>query len=265
MPNYFTGNIDKWLLLSESETDFAILFVRCWIPFNAWYCNNYGNTHDRSCIDKIKADGNQFRARIVALLGGSDYESKSFRAYVGQVHDLLERYPIPDASSGARISFSNIYFRENPLSTVPPKSRRNLEYKTERLSDGSFRAVVVTKTAPGVTKYFYSNPKYDLEHFKADLASSSLNMEQKAFLTDCFKQIDPKRKENLIIDKKKNALEIGGFYFLNDCDLISKALVEVLYGIRCKLFHGELQPSKDNLRVYEPAYHIIRILLNSLR
>ncbi len=115
-----------------------------------------------------------------------------------------------------------------------------------------------------MTRYDYSHNKYDTDHLNFDLQSSALNAEQKEFLADCFAQINPKKKESLLCDKR-NGLCIGGVYFLNDCDLLSQALVEVLYALRCKLFHGELQPSKDNLRVYEPAYQILRILLNSLR
>ena len=265
MPNYFTGHIDKWLLLSESETDFAILFVRSWIPFNAWYCNNYGSPNDRVCMDKVKADGNQFRARMIALLKGSDNQSVRFKAYVGQIHELLEQHPIPDASADKRISFGSIYFRENPTMSLPPQSKRNLEYKIERHSNGNVRAVVITKNrTPSVTRYDYSHNKYDTDHLNSDLQSSALNAEQKDFLADCFAKINPKKKESLLCDKR-NGLCVGGVYFMNDCDLLSQDLVEVLYALRCKLFHGELQPSKDNLRVYEPAYQILRILLNSLR
>src|SRR5690349_23841087 len=144
MSNNFTGHIDKWLLLSETETDFATLFVRAWIPFNAWYCNSYGSTKDRECIDKIKTDGNQFRARLIALLTDTNVEAKRFRGFLGQLHELLEAFPIPNAHPSKRISFTSIYFRVNPKTvTNPPKKKRNLEYKVEKLSNQSIVAIVV--------------------------------------------------------------------------------------------------------------------------
>jgi hypothetical protein len=268
MPNNFTGHIDKWLLLSESETDFAILFVRAWIPFNAWYCNNYGSTKDRTCIDQIKIDGNQFRARLVALLTGTNADSKRFRTFLGQLHELLEAHPIPDADPAKRISFINIYYRTNPKTvTNPTIKRRNLEYKVEKLSNDSIVAIVVNTTSvPPITKYTYSHIKYDYQHFSADiLATNLLNADQKEILKNCFLEIDPKRKENLIVNGNRHYLEAGGVYFINNSDLLSQAIIDVLYSLRCKLFHGELQPSRDNLSIYEPAYYILRILSKSLK
>ncbi len=268
MPNNFTGHIEKWLLLSESETDFAILFVRAWIPFNAWYCNSYKSTSDRYCLDQIKMDGNQFRARLVALLNGSDSESIRFKLHLGLLHELLERYPIPDSSLKKRISFNNIYFRTNPTTTTnPPIRKGSLEYKVELLSDNSVRAVIVnTRKAPSEIKYNYTHSKYDLDHFENDLSTSiTINQNNKDQIKRCFKDIDPKKKESLISTKKTGSLEIAGTYFINNDNLISQAIIEILYGLRCKLFHGELQPSKNNLSIYEPAYHILRTLLKSLQ
>lgn len=268
MPNNFTGHIDKWLLLSESETDFAILFVRAWIPFNAWYCNNYSNTGDRYCIDQIKTDGNQFRARLIALINGTNTDSLRFKAQLGLLHELLEQFPIPDASIENRISFKNIYFRTNPTtSTNPPIRKRSLEYKAELLSTGSVRTVVInTRKTPNELKYNYTHSKYDLTHFENDLTSSStINEDQKEQIRQCFKDINPRKKESVISSTKSGSLKIAGINFVNDVNLISQAIIEILYGIRCKLFHGELQPSANNLSIYEPAYHILRTLLKSLK
>ena len=152
MPNIFRDHIDKWLLLSETETDFAALFIRAWIPFNAWYCTSYQSKKDRECLDKIKTDNNQFRAKIVALLSGSDYDSKLFQAKVKRIYDLLEQNPIPDASPENRLTFKSIWIRENQFtSTTPIKTRRNHEFKAEKLSNGNINAMVVKSNVnPGV-------------------------------------------------------------------------------------------------------------------
>lgn len=263
----FVGHIDKWLLLSESETDFALLFVKAWIPFNAWYCNNYRSTNDRECIDKIKTDNNQLRAKLIAIIGSQESESINFKNHFEQLHRILENHPIPDATVDARITFKNICFRTNPLTaTVPPVRKRHNEYKAEKLSNGAVTAIITnSRRVPVSTIYSYSYNKYDLQHFENDLLLSSTNIEQKEIIRTCFKGINPKLKENLISDKPKNSIRIGNTYFINNADYISQALIEVLYLLRCKLFHGEIHPSKDNFSAYEPCYHILRILLKSLR
>jgi hypothetical protein len=266
MANYFIGNVDKWLLLSESETDYAIHFVRCWIAFNAWYCNHYKINADRLCIEKIKSDNNQFRTRLIALLGNADETALKFKLHIAQMHSMLEAYPIPNADKDDQITFRNICYRINPVVSPPSKNRRNLEYKVERLSNRSVKAMIVSKNRTGtlVTKYQYSHKKFDNNHFQADLNAVVLLEEQKKYLSECFFEIDPKKKESLLSLDKRNFLDIGGISFINNRDLLSMAIIEVLYSLRCKLFHGELQPSKDNLKVYEPAYNILRILNKSL-
>lgn len=266
MPNYFTGHIDKWLLLSEAETDFAILFVRAWIPFNAWYCNNYNDTSDRRCLDKIKTDTNQFRAKLIALLRGHDSEAEKFRAFLKDLHLALNQHPIPDAGPD-RISFENIYFRKNPKTvTAPLVKKRNIEYKCELLSDNNVSAIAInTRKNPQEIKHNYRHTKYDLENFQNDLNSKVGNKEIRDTLLELFQEINPKRKENLIRSNKKNSLIIDNVFFVHDVELLSQAIIEIIYQLRCKLFHGELQPSKNNLSVYEPAYNLLRILLKSLK
>jgi len=267
MPNNFVGHVDKWLLLSESETEFAILFVRAWIPFNAWYCNTYQNTSDRYCIDAIKSDGNQFRAKIVALLQGDFAEAITFRSYLGNLHNLLERHPIPEADVEKRITFKNIWFRENPVTaTNPPLKKRGLEYKVERLADKSVVAIIVnTRTPVNATVYNYRHTKYDLSHFEQDININIASVEHRRYIKECFVELNPKKKENLLQTQRTNSIQIGGAYFKNDSILLSQAIVDLMYSLRCKLFHGELQPSLDNLSIYEPCYHMMRILLKSLR
>lgn len=265
--NSFTGHIDKWLLLSESETDFAILFVRCWITFNAWYCTHYQNTRDRYCIDKIKEDGNQFRARLIALLDGNNLESKRFRYYIGQLHEILEGNPIPDATENM-VTFKNLYFRKNPVNvTTPIRVYRNHSYKVELKSNGEVDCVIVNnKNNRGSTIYNYSHNKYEQVHFENDINNNtSLAAYHKKTIKECFNEINPKKREDLISNSRTSYIAIGEFKLINDSNLISKAIIEILYSLRCKLFHGEIQPSKNNLLVYEPCYYILRTLLPSLR
>jgi len=266
MANNFVGHVDKWLLLSESETDFAILFVRAWIPFNAWYCNNYQNTNDRHCIDLIKTDQNQFRAKLVALLGGNYPEALLFKGHLANLHNLLEQNPIPEIGDN-RITFKSLWFRNNPVTvTNPLVRRRSLEYKVEKLSSGQVVAIIVnTRTNPPLTLYNYTHTRYDIAHFETDIIANIPTLEKREAIFDCFKALNPKKKENLLAAQKKNSIEIGNTYFINDAGLLSQAIIELLYSLRCKLFHGELQPSLNNLTIYEPCYYILRILLKSLK
>lgn len=267
MPNNFTSHIDKWLILSESQTDFTTLFARAWITFNAWYCTNYSDTNDRNCIGLIKTDGNVIRSRLIALLSGSDKDSKSFRQNLGSLHELLERNPIPNADPNFRITFTNVQYRTNPKThTLPVKRHRNLEFRAEKQSNSSYKLTVINRaSAASETKYSYTHNSYNYQHFEFDLIHSTLSNTQKEIASQCFKEINPKLKENFLAPLKAvNVIQIGEFKFINDPDLISQAVIEILYLIRCKLFHGEILPTKENLSIYEPAYMILRFLLKSI-
>lgn len=265
MANNFVGHVDKWLLLSETETDFAILFVRAWIPFNAWYCNHYQRTQDRYCLDQIKSDNNQFRAKLVALLNGDYDEALIFKSHLNQLHRLLEQHPIPDATT-SRVTFKNLWFRDNPVTVSPPITKRGLEYKAEYLTNRSVKALIVNKrTQPNTTVYTYTHTKYDLGHFNNDLAANVLVNEQKDHILNCFVKICPSKKESLLGQSRNRSIVAGNTLFIDDANLMSTAIIELLYNLRCKLFHGELQPSQNNLSVYEPCYYILRILLKSLK
>ena len=55
-----------------------------------------------------------------------------------------------------------------------------------------------------------------------------------------------------------------GCNFKNDLELIAKATITVIYNLRNSLFHGQLVPNRNTQLVYEPAYHILRMLVTSL-
>jgi len=266
MPNQFVGHVDRWLLLSESEVDYPLLFVRAWIPFNAWYCTNYQNTRDRYCIDSIKTDSNQFRAKLVALLNGDFDEAMIFKEHLENLHNLLERHPIPDSDPNNRVTFKNIYFRKNNIySTQPPILRNRYQYKAEYANSGTNAIILNTRQSPSATIYAYNHTNYDSSHFKNDLTTKGVNEVHQKIIIECFDKINPKLKENIISNDKKSLIKGKKIYFINNADIVSQAIIEILYELRCKLFHGEIQPSKDNFSVYEPCYQILRILLKSLK
>mgnify|MGYP000432132178 CR=1 FL=1 len=268
MPNQFVEHKDRWLLLSEhSDFEYALLFIRTWIPFNAWYCNNYPDlrNNDSRILKVVKADNNLFRTRIISLLQGSDGEARHFREIVADLHACLEKYYIPDHNE--RVTFSKLYFRDNPR-RVSSYIKRKINYKAELIVNSSNETtsvrLVLIDSATGNNKLNYTYHKYSMEHLMQDIDFKKLKHEQFTTAKKCFADIDPKRQESLL-SSTTSFLRIGDHKFIDDANLLSQSLIQVLYRLRCILFHGEIQPSKDNLGVYEPAYHLMRILIKSLK
>ena len=88
---------------------------------------------------------------------------------------------------------------------------------------------------------------------------------QQANLEACYKEIDPHKPISLLADSMDDCIEMGdGISFISNTDRICKGLIEILYGLRNVLFHGEIVPDKDTNQVYEPAYHILNTLVHAL-
>ena len=49
-------------------------------------------------------------------------------------------------------------------------------------------------------------------------------------------------------------------YFINNTEYIARAVIRILYELRCKLFHGEIGPINDYQKIYEHAFNIQRTL-----
>lgn len=266
MPNNFVDHKDRWLTIAKGEFDYSIFFIKSWLPFNAWYCNNYPQykNNDSLILNEIKRDSNIFRGRIIAHLDGSDNDSISFRVYLCQLHTLLEKCIVPDITN--KITFKNIFFRENSC-RIFTKTHRLIDYKLEIVAPIAphnirIKGVIIKNN---LNVFPYQHNKYDLEHFRNDSLFLNLSPASQAIIIEGFNKINPKLKESLIIHSRKEALAtILTPFFINDTNTISQAIIEVLYKLRCILFHGEIQPTKDNLELYEPAYYMLRLLLKAL-
>jgi hypothetical protein len=267
MANNFFDNKERWLQIANSEFDYSIQFIKAWLPFNAWYCNCYPihKNRDRPILEEIKKDNNLYRNRIISLLDGNDEDSEFFRFNLVKLHKQLELCKVPNATTP--ISFCDINYRENP-ETIWTKIIRNDTFKIEFITptppnNYKIKIDIVRSTGASVLTYLHKKyEKSNLLSFGDFIALSEANQKT---LINGFDFLNPKRKESLIVKSKKDSLKtIKQIYFIDDKELLSMAIIEILYSLRCILFHGEIQPNKDNLKIYEPAYNMQRLLLKSL-
>lgn len=260
--NLFVGNESMWMKLAESENDYAIFFIKNWIPFNAWFYNTYKLDNDRKHIEAIKNNVNPIKDKIVALLHSPTSEGISFRSNLALLHEALENNSI--RTNGERICFSDIYFRKNTNNTKNV-NYQDVRYFVDYVQVSKTYRVIVEKPKNKVKKTLYINQSIkDIEALKTDIQGSSLDRQQQQFLIQCFREALPEKKENLLTSNKKQALKVGSNYFINDDEAIAQALIEILYNLRCVLFHGEIIPNAQNLAVYEHAYHVLRVLVKTL-
>jgi predicted lipoprotein with Yx(FWY)xxD motif len=263
MSNPYTENAYRWLALVE--VDYLTHFVKAWIPFNAWYRNSYPNIKkDRQAINEIKSNPNLFRDKLIALLNGSNSDCQSFKNRISELHHLLEGSYIPNSTN--RITLSSIVVETNP-STVASIQYRRWTYKVELVYTANTNYTINTllTDSNGSTKYTYTQNKFDISEIQNHaLNSSQLNESQRNKLKGVYIKINPRKPISLITSDNRNGISAGDIFLINDHDKLAKGLIEIIYRLRNILFHGELNPSVDNKKIYEPAYVILRTLIQSL-
>jgi hypothetical protein len=267
MANNFIEHKDRWLLIANDEFEYSIHFIKAWLPFNAWYCNSYPSleNNDRRILTEIKTSNNLFKTRIISLLDGVDENSVLFKQKLVKLNNQLELCKVPSAASP--ISFKSINFRKN-TTRVFNKTYRNHQFKIELITpiqphNNKIKVDILNNHSSNILAYLHN--KVDIQHLKNNNDFKNLSVTNQKIIIDGFELINPNLKESLIVNRKNQSItSIKEVFFINDTDLLAQGIIEILYNLRCILFHGEVNPSKDNLKIYEPAFYMLRLLIKSI-
>ena len=263
MTNYYVENAEIWKSLSN--IDYFTYFVKAWIPFNAWYRNNYPALEsDAEIMQQIKTQHNSFRNRIISLIENPETynESKVFKANLAELHYQLERNHV--YSRGIRISFTSIMVEENPQ-IIATRDYRRFSYKVEIDAGNKKRVTATIIDGKSVSRLnINQNNGHNIDEIINDSQYTILPPECQRILKDCYEEINPRKAIGLLSTDTSDSIEIGNYHFVNNLELIAKAIITVIYSLRNSLFHGQLVPNRDTQLVYEPAYHMLRMLVMSL-
>ncbi len=273
-------HISKWI--EKSQPDFYTMFIKSWIPYNAWYMHNFYDedakrTSDKSIIRHIGREANVYKNRIIGLLKGGDDDSLCFKEFLWRLHCELENHPIPDYIN--KISFSNICIEDNSQQTYSFSTKKYTfkgDYdKNKPKTTPRWRfEVIETKSLKTISS---------VELFKCSVSELLNNADYKAIDKDeikkgiehCLKEIDPNKKISIIntpesrkgkLQRPANSIVIkdNKLFFRDNIEDVSKAIIQILYELRCKLFHGEVEPTNANIGIYEQAFYIQRMLIKEL-
>lgn len=271
--------LSKWL--DRAKEDFYSLFVEAWIPFNAWYNHAIGpNTNsgtDRECINYICKHDNTYKNKILACLRGNTREALRFQQEMVDLHLALLSHPIPDATHPITFSTTTIFDDSHPVDSGDFYS---ISYKIERKAKANGKGydydVKVNGKGNGPLKFNTVFSKWKIEDLEnhPDFAQFSDAVKKKlkeAFIavyikapTDVIKApvmrngVESKPPHSKIYGKEEIA------YFIDDPDKIAQVLIQLLYELRCQIFHGDVDPTIPNMEIYEHAYRIQSILIKEL-
>lgn len=277
-------NISQWI--AASEPDFFMMFIKAWIPFNAWYMKNYYSeddkrTSDRDIMDYMKGakPGNEpYKDRIVKLLRGSTTEAVSFQNYLAALHFELRAHPIPNVDEA--ISFCQVCIISEKPDDYAPIAIDEFTYTARQdilLPKNSPRWMLeVIDTAAKETVYMVKIHKPSLHELVQNDEFIALPLDkQREGLKQALNMVSPNRTDNLVLKEYQGEVkdlptdsyligETKKVCLVDNKDKIARAVIQILYELRCKLFHGELAPTSDYKKVYEYAFYLQRMLIKNL-
>lgn len=272
--------IRKWI--ERAQIDYFSMFTNAWIPFNAWYMEHYADeslnrTSDRKIIDYLCKNENHITARIISLLRNRDSESMLFRQYMANIQKELLSHPMPSVTNQLTLDTVNL---EQYYTTDISKLGRYRIYDikcsyTRSQPKGTKRIkceAIIRKTSH--TKYLVEQLEWNRAEFVtiSDYTAIPSEMLRQAII-DVYDQINPKYPTKItklpiikgaIVKAPMKSIKLGEIdtiYVDNDTNKVAATLLNLLYELRCKLLHGEIDPIESYQPIYRYAYEI-QMMLN---
>lgn len=262
MPNTFIDNRDAWLRMSD--IDYAGQFVKVWLAFNAWYRSAYTETRDRAIFNEIKWQNNPILSTLRPRLEATSEDASQFRSEIGLLRRRLEDYEITSGkgSEKRRIWFRRVLLRANAPG-IERETKYAIEFKVDLHANRQVSAVV-TRIRSGTIILTLPACPHNADTLKAVPAFMTLSQTQQAILLQVYERAAPDWYCDLTTyeDANSQPIKCGAFEFKCGSDQLFAGVVEVLYLMRCTLFHGELVPTKDAVACYEPAFRLVRRFLD---
>ena len=273
-------SIESWIKKAEIEIDYYTMFIKAWIPFNAWYYKNYYDENsnpsrktDRAIIEFLGNNNNVYKNKIVNYLSTSHDEAKYFKLKIYNLYKELEKHKIGNESIP---TFENTSVQKNGETESTLNYNKHIYHAkfnaTRPKTEKRFICEVVSANDQK-TKVRIELMKWSKSEFSDEINKHSLTDIQKTKLEIVFNNINPNKPENIVVLIENNQStrglitinEEGKLYFKSDLNLVSKVIIHILYGLRNKLFHGEIEPNETNVKIYKYAYEIQNLLIKSLR
>jgi hypothetical protein len=191
------------------------------------------------------------------------------------LHRALLLHAIPDTTEP-------ITFKTTTIFDAPALIQQDYykgHYKIERTPRGgnnyNYEVLLEDKNTHAV-KYTNRFQTCDARLLNADPNFMRLSETMRNKLVEEFIAVGIKAPRNVVLDpivtadgnrKPQHSIELGSYdkqYFIDDKDKIAQVLIQLLYNLRCQIFHGSLDPTEANMVVYQHAYHIQLMLIKEL-
>jgi hypothetical protein len=262
------------LWLERAEIDYIGPFVKAWAAFNAWYRHASGSRKDSDGLRYVKNQVNPVRSRIKPLLRPRVLDENGrlivdaedalqFKVLLRNLHAALDAYhlEILRDDNVERISFRTVCL-SGGVNLPKNRSHRQHDYSCTK-AHGVWVVTVIHRRSGDVTARI-EQPTYSVDDLQAKQEFIDLTVEQRAQCLGLYNECNPRPMTDLIGGNNTPILA-GDIAFQCTDEQLFAGLIEVIYGMRNALLHGELHPNEQAFQAYEHAYRIILQFLDCLR
>lgn len=260
------SNYKDWIDAIDLKVDYFSAFMKAWIAFNAWYESGEisipGRT-DKDYIEYIANHTNRFKSYVINLLNADNSEGKTYRDSIANLHEALLNAPITTQEYvGVRqsVSFSEVAIKNTNANMK--KDYYSYHYECSR-SRGKITTTVSTKAA-GRICFSFEQEEHNIDDLTAQAGFKALTQTQQETCLSCYNELRPYKIES-VLSTEDNPFIIGAYSFVNDTNSISRAIVQILYLLRCCLAHGDISPDESTNRVFRYAYEVLVTPLKKLK
>ena len=262
------------LWLERAEIDYIGPFVKAWAAFNAWYRHASGSRRDSDGLRYVKNQVNPVRSRIKPLLRPRVLDQNGrlivdaedalqFKVLLRNLHAALDAYHLEVLRDDnvERISFRTVCL-SNGVNLPKRKPHRQHDYKVDKVS-GLWICTVEHRTLATITARI-EQAGYSVDDLQSRQEFIDLTFEQRSQFLSLYHECSPRPMTDLLAGTN-TPIQAGDIAFHCTDEQLFTGLIEIIYGMRNALLHGEIHPNEQAFRAYEHAYRIILQFLDCLR
>lgn len=244
----------------QAQFDYIGPFVKAWAAFNAWFREQSGEWQDARGIDYVCSQDNLVKNTACPLLRGNGGRASEFKNRIGALHECLEAYDLNKRDKEGNVSpikLTSVCIRKWNGAPVRFESRGQ-HYQVIK-QNGHWISTI--RGPNGNETFRYEQPEWDLAVFEASARFRRLQGNKAPFMRQTYLRANPRPVVNLL-EGDAELLQAGNVAFRCSAEDLFTGLVTTIYEMRNCLLHGELSPNERALSCYEPAFWIIRDILD---
>lgn len=231
------------------DIDYYVYFSKAYFAYNAYLKAKYPSLSDIDKNKKMKEDitvKNKFKHLI--------NNAKHFKEDIISLRDIVGQSAI--TNNGEIINFDSIKIGEHRVMELFNESYNGVHYFIKAVDSEKFTFTVGGR----------QSNTFLFENLESELTSSRITQTQK----NKVRAIIVAQVQSYTINLSTEIEKLKSLNTLNtqEIDILSdklfKGFVEIIYKLRNALFHSEVEPNSDVMRVYKYAYFILRKLIKEI-